>query len=107
MRSVGRQGNWVDLQAWYWGRGGANRIYYGRSADGVTYANTATDAAQVNNASWTFVQGTVKNLGSALGDTEYVCVMTHNFNSGDVFFDDVFAYGTKDTSSSVDDWKLF
>lgn len=107
MRTVGRQGNWVDLQTWYWGRGGANRIYYGRSTDGVTYINTLTDAAQVNNASWTFAQGTVKNLGTPLGDTEYVCVMTHNFNAGDVFFDDVFAYGTKDTSSSVDDWKLF
>ncbi len=106
LRSVGRLGKWVDMQSWYWGKGSSNRMFYGISTDGISYTNLATIAAQVNNASWTFAQGVLANNASYT-DTTYICLMTHNFAAGDSFYDDVNSYGTKDISSSVDDWKLF
>jgi hypothetical protein len=106
VRSTGYQGIWLDLQAWYWGKGSSNRIYFCLSTDGLTYASqTAAPAAAVNNASWTFVEGTLKNYPMLA--TDYVCLATHNFALGDSWYDDVKMMGILDISATVGDWKLY
>ena len=105
MRSVARQGKWVDLQTWYWGKGTANRMFYCVSTDGTTWPTPTQTAAGANNASWVLAKGSPMTL--TMTDTDYISVMTHNFAAGDTFYDDVISWGTKDNSASVDDWKLF
>ena len=106
VRSPGYQGIWLDLQAWYWGKGSSNRLYFCLSTDGLTYTpQMVAPAAAVNNGSWTFVEGTLKNY--AMLATDYVCVATHNFALGDSWYDDVKMMGILDISATVDDWKLY
>lgn len=99
-------GVWHNHQVTYWGKGSGCRIFYWSSADGVTFETTSVAAAQVNNASWTFGIGPVRNTVILGGG--YNSIATHMFSAGDHFWDDISWKATLiPPPAGVDDWRMF
>lgn len=115
VRTEAVTGNYVDMQATWWGKGdGLPRMYYFTSDDdGATFVNTFQTAGETAGTVWTFMveEEVQNNIG--LDDTTQVSLATHtvpsSVNERNNYFDDVTWEGMllPPADTSVDEWQLY